>query len=164
MTAKEMVLSQLARGTWLYEKAVGDFGDGDAKFQPCEGGNHLNWILLHMAATEDWIAGTLSGKPPVLSEDLHERYRGGSECVADDGMTKAEAWKTFTETRARTVAFVQSFDESTYGDALPEGTSKVFSTVSDLIGALGMHQFWNVGQVFVNRRMLKKEPIFSLTS
>lgn len=163
MTPKDLILSQLGASQFLFESFTKDFSEQDAKFQPLPGGNHLNWILVHLAGTEDWVISTLTGQPKQLSEHLHKTYGGSSTCDANDGMTKAEAWKIFTQQRARTVDFIKTFPESRYNDPNPTSI-QMFKKVGDMIGLLGTHPFWHFGQLSVNRRMLKKPPIFGAPS
>lgn len=159
MNLKDLVVSQLESSKWLYDKFVADFSDDDARFQPCPDGNHLNWILAHLAVSADSIMGKLAGQPPKLADQLHKDYGGGSTCRADDGMTRAEALRLFNEMHQRTVEFVKGFDASRYGDPAPEGFPPLFPNVASVIGLLGTHPFWHFGQLSVNRRMLKKPKL-----
>ena len=159
MTAKELIINQLQTSKWLFDSFSRDFSDADAQVQPCENGNHLNWMFVHMAVSEDSMIATLTGQPKKLSESLHKSYGGGSTCKADDGMTRAEALKLFNEAHARTEEFVKNFDESRYGDMAPEGFPPLFPTVGGVIGLLGTHPFWHFGQLTVNRTMLNKPRI-----
>lgn len=161
MTAKDIILQQLGGSQYLFENFTKDFGEQDAKYQPFPGGNHLNWILVHLACTEDWVISTLTGRPKQLSEQLHKSYGGGSPCDAFDGMTKAEAWKVFTTQRARTVDFVNSYPESDYDQAAPSGFA-MFRKKGDLVSLIGSHPFWHFGQLSVNRRMLGKPAVFNM--
>lgn len=155
MTVKDLVLNQLESSKWLYDKFVEDFTDEDARFMP-KGGNHLNWILAHLAVSEDSITAKLAGKPMQLSEALHKTYAGGTTCRADDGMTRAEALKLYNESHRRTCAFIKSFDESRLGDKSPEGMPPLFPTVGAVLGLLGTHPFWHFGQLTVIRNLLGK--------
>jgi uncharacterized damage-inducible protein DinB len=74
-------------------------------------------------------------------------------------MTKGEAWKMFSETRGRTIAFAKTFDMKRLKDPNPQG-GEMFKTVGDLVGLLGGHGFWHFGQLTVNRRMLGKPKMF----
>ena len=158
MNAKNLIINQMEAGMWHFSEFTKDFSDEDARFQPFDGGNHLNWILVHVATTQDSIISSLGGTPKKISDNLHENYGGSSKCKADDGMTKAEAWKLFTETHPRAVEFVKNFDESRLDDPAPEGAPPLFKTLGEFLGLLGTHSFWHFGQLSVNRRMLKKPP------
>jgi len=159
MTPKELVLNQLEAAKWLFDSFMKDFTDTDAAFQPAGGGNHLNWILAHLAVSEDSIIAKLSGRPRRLSEALHAAYGSGSTCKSDDGMTFAEARKMYNESHARTVEFVKGFDESRYDEKAPEGMPPLFPTAGAVVGLLGTHPFWHFGQLSVNRKMLGKAKV-----
>lgn len=159
MTPKQLVLNQFEASKFLFDSFMKDFSDADAAFQPCKGGNHLNWILVHMAVSEDDIIAKLTGQPKRLSDALHKNYGGGSECRADDGMTRAEAIKLYTESRNRTAEFVKTFDESRYDAKAPEGFPPIFPTVGAVVGLLATHPFWHIGQLTVNRKMLNKPKV-----
>ena len=159
MTPKHLIVNQMDACNWLFNEFTKDFSDEDAKFQPFEGGNHLNWILVHLATTQDSIISVVGNTPKQISDTLHKNYGGSSQCKADDGMTKAEAWKLFTATHARAVEFVNNFDESKYAQPAPEGSPPMFKTTGEFLGLLGTHSFWHFGQLSVNRRMLKKPKV-----
>ena len=160
VTPKDMILRQLEAGKQLFEQFTEDFSEEDAHFQPCEGGTHLVWILLHLATSEDWVVSVVGGKAPALGADLHQAYRGGPSCRADDKTSKQEAWRIFCESRDRTMEFVDCFDESRYEQDSPQGTSALFPRVVDLINLLAFHPFWHFGQLTVNRRLLNKPSLF----
>ncbi len=159
MTVKELIINQLQASKWLFDSFSKDFSDADAQVQPCENGNHLNWMFVHMAVSEDSMIATLTGQPKKLSEALHKAYGGGSTCMADDGMTRAEALKLYSESLNRTLDFVKTFVESRYDDKAPAGFPPLFPTVGSVIGLLAAHPFWHIGQLTVNRQVLKKPRV-----
>lgn len=161
MTPKDIVISQHTMCQSLYEKAVADLNEQDMRFQPFEGANHVNWILTHLAVSEDSLISKITGQPQRYSETLHKSYGGGSVCRSDDGMTKAEAWRMFAEQGKKTVEFVRTFPESRYDEAAPESLRSFFPKIGDVIGLLGAHPFWHFGQATINRRALKKPMLFS---
>ena len=159
MTSKDVILKQLQDSHFLFEKFIEDFSEEDARFQPCEGGTHLNWILLHLARTEDWVVSTVTSTPPQLSESIRENYGGGSTCRPDDGVTRADAWSTFQQTHERAIRLVEELPESRYEEEYPDA-SNMFPTVGALVSLLAVHPFWHFGQLTVNRRMLGKPAVF----
>ena len=160
MTVKDLVINQLQGSKALFDSFSKDFTDADARFQPGGSGNHLNWILVHIAVSEDHMTSQLAGKPKRLSEDLHKAYGGGSTCKADDGMTRAEAMKLYNESHARTLDFVKNFDESRLNDKSPEGYPPMFATMGAALGLIAAHPYWHIGQLTVNRTLLKKPKVF----
>ena len=161
MTARDMLLNQLQGGSFLYENFIKDLSDDDARFQPFPGGSHAIWLLMHVATTEDWVRSTLTGEPMALPAELHEKFSGRGECVPENTMTLADAWKLFSETRNRTMALVQEFPESRYEEPAPEGVPKFFPTMGAMLGLLGTHQFWHFGQLTFNRRMRNKKLLLA---
>ena len=160
MSPKDVVLSQLVMCHGLYENAVKDLSEQETRHQPFPGACHVNWILVHLAVSEDSMIAQLTGKSNRLSEDLHKRYSGGSQCLAEDGSTRTEAWKLFTEQGKLTVEFIKTFPESRYDEAAPEKLRAFFPTVGSVVGLLGAHPYWHFGQVTFNRRALKKPLMF----
>ena len=160
MTPKQLIINQLESARFLFDNFMKDLTDGDAAFQPCEGGIHLNWILVHLAGSEDHMISQISGQPKRLSEALHKNYEGGSTCKADDGMTFAEARKLYNESCVRTMEFVKGFDEARYDDKAPEGYPPIFPNVGAIMGLIATHPFWHVGQLTVNRKLLGKPRIW----
>jgi len=156
----DVVGTQLTLNQGVFEQFTSDFSDDDAKFIPTPGSPHLNWILCHLATTEDAIVANISGQPKALAPELHEAYKGGSVCKADDGMTKAEAWRLFTKARAATIACVRQLDERRLSEAAGGAPNPMFKTIGDFVALLGAHGFWHFGQLTVIRRMLGKPARF----
>ena len=160
MTPKQLIINQLESSKYLFDNFLKDMNDADAAFQPCPDGIHLNWILVHLAVSDDSMISKISGKPQRLSDALHKNYAGGSTCKADDGMTFAEARKIYNESHARTLEFVKSFDDARYDDKPPEGFPPMFTNVGSIMGLIATHPFWHFGQLTVNRKMLGKPKIW----
>ena len=156
MTPKDMVINQWQMAQNLYENAVKDLSDQDTRHQPFPGACHVNWILTHLAVSEDSMIAQLLGQSNRLSADLHKNYSGGSESRSDDGLTKAEAWKMFSEQGKLTLDFLKSFPEARYDDAAPEKLRSFFPKAGGVVGLLGAHPYWHFGQVTFNRRALNK--------
>ena len=160
MSPKEVVLNQLVMCQSLYDSAVKDLSEAEMRHQAFSGASHVNWILAHLAVSEDGMIAQLSGKPNRLSPELHKSYSGGSECRADDGLTKAEAWKLFTEQGKLTVEFIRTFPEAKYDEPSPEKLRGFVPTVGGVVGLLATHPYWHFGQVTFSRRSLKKAMLF----
>ena len=156
----DVVATQLSLNQSVFEQFTSDFSDDDAKFIPTPGSPNLNWILCHLATTEDGIVSKLTGKPQTLAAELHEAYKGGSKCTPDDGMTRIEAWRLFTKTRAATIACVKEIDERRLSEPAGGGPNPMFKTMGDFVALLGAHGFWHFGQLTVIRRMLGKPARF----
>ena len=161
MTPKEIVSGQFTLCQSLYEGAVKDLSEQDMRFQPFEGANHINWILVHLAVSEDSLIAAITGKPKRYSESLHKSFGGGSTCSPDDGMTKSEAWRMYAEQGTTTVEFIRTFPESRYDEAAPESLRSFFPTIGAVVGLMGTHPYWHVGQATSNRRALKKPMLFT---
>lgn len=160
MNAKQLAVNQLQASKWLFDNFIKDFSEADARRQPCEGGNHLNWILVHLAVSEDSITASISGGPKRYAEALHKAYGGGSACKADDGMTLAEARRMYDESHARTLDFIGKLPDARLADKAPEGMPPLFPTVGAVLGLLATHPFWHFGQLTVTRAALKKPRVF----
>jgi uncharacterized damage-inducible protein DinB len=156
----DVVANQLKLNQGLFEQFISDFSDDDAKFMPAEDSPHLNWILCHLAASEDQIVSKISGQPQALSPKLHETYKGGSKCIPEDGMTRTEAWQLFTKTHAATIAFIRDLDERQLSEPTPGTPNPMFKTIGDYVALLGAHGYWHFGQLTVIRRMLGKPAKF----
>lgn len=162
MTARDLLLSEMSASLWLFENFTRDFSDEEARFQPFEGGNHLIWLLVHVAVTEDWAVSLLSGEPRRLPESLHQAFGGGRPCRPDVGMTRKEAWDILTRTRRHTEEFIRTLPESRFDEKSPAGVPPQFPTVGAFLGLIGTHPYWHFGQLSVNRRMLKKPAVFDV--
>jgi hypothetical protein len=160
MSPRDIVLSQWQAAQNLYQGAVKELSEQDTKHQPFPGASHVNWILAHLAVSEDGMIAQLTGKPNRLSAELHKCYSGGSQCQSDDGLTKVEAWKLFTEQGKLTEEFIKTFPEARYDDASPEKLRAFAPKVGSVVGLIGAHPCWHFGQVTFNRRALQKPLMF----
>lgn len=160
MTPRDIVINQLSMSHYLYDMASKDMSDADACYVPFKGANHLNWILCHMAVSEDSLISQIGGSAKRLSEKLHTQYAGGSTCTPDDGMTKAEAMTMYVEQGKLTLEFLRSLPEAKYNDAAPEKLRQNFPTVGAVVGLIGAHPFWHFGQLTMNRKALNKPSLF----
>jgi len=156
----DVVSMQLTMNQSLFEQFSNDFSEDDAKFTPAEGSPHLNWILCHLAVSADGMVAKISGKPPKLSPELHETYKGGSKCRKDDGMTKGEAWRLFTKANEATVSYIKGLDERQLAEDVSGEPMPPFKTKGDFVALLGAHGYWHFGQLTVIRRMLGKPARF----
>ncbi|MCK6482697.1 MAG: DinB family protein [Phycisphaerae bacterium] len=162
MTCKELLLSELSASQWLFENFTKDFTDDEARFQPFDGGNHVIWLIAHVAVTEDWAVNLLGGGPKRLPEPIHQAFGGGRPCRTDTSLTLKEAWDMLKRTRKHTEEFIRAMPESRLDEKSPQGAPPQFPTVGAFLGLIGTHPFWHFGQLSVNRRMLKKPAVFDV--
>ncbi|MCG3138224.1 MAG: hypothetical protein HJJLKODD_02085 [Phycisphaerae bacterium] len=159
MNSKDALVYQLKTAQELFENFIKDFSEEDAHFQPGSTGNHVCWILTHLAVSADQMAGTLDGQGMKLPQELHDQFGGNSKCLKDDGMTMEQAWKHFTTTNERAITCIQNLTEESFGQPNPTG-SKMFPTIGTLVALLAAHPYWHFGQLTVNRTLLGKPRVF----
>ncbi len=159
MQPQDIVRTQLEMSRYLLNRLGQDFTDVDAGFQPFPGGNHLIWILLHVAHSEDWVRQLLTGEPSQLPQEVLEHFGPTAGDCPAAFVSVADARSIFEQTRARTLALVGTIPAERYEDPAPPGTPPPFKTIGDLMALLGFHPFWHIGQLCVNRRLLNKPRV-----
>lgn len=160
---KDVVVQQLKLGQTLFEMFTSDLSDAEYFIPAAEGTNHIAWVLGHIAQTEDWMVGLLTGAERTVSEDLQKLFGGSSECSTDAGRypSRKELDEMFRSNRARAMKAAQAADDGCWDDAAPEdGLPKdFFPTVGSVWGMMGAHQFWHLGQLTTCRSVMKKKRV-----
>ena len=160
---KDVVGQQLTFGQTLFEMFTSDLSDAEYFIPAAEGTNHIAWVLGHVAQTEDWMVGLLTGAERTVSEDLQELFGGSSECSPDANKypPRKALDEMFRSNRARAIKAAQTADDSRWDDAPPEdGLPKdFFPTLGSFWGMMGMHQFWHLGQLTTCRSAMKKKRV-----
>ncbi|MCH8242138.1 MAG: DinB family protein, partial [Planctomycetes bacterium] len=141
---KDVVVQQLIFGQTLFEMFTSDLSDAEYFIPAAEGTNHVAWVLGHVAQTEDWMVGLLTGVERTVSEDLQELFGGSSECSpdADKYPPRKALDEMFRSNRARAIQAAQTVDDNRWDDAAPDGglSQDSFPTVGSIWGMMGMHQ------------------------
>lgn len=160
---KDVVVQQLIFGQTLFEMFTSDLSDAEYFIPAAKGTNHAAWILGHVAQTEDWMVGLLTGAERTVSEDLQKLFGGSSECSpdADKYPPRKELDEMFRSNRARAIKAAQTVDDGCWDDAAPEGglPQDSFPTVGSIWGMMGTHQFWHLGQLTTCRSAMKKKRV-----
>lgn len=159
---KDVIRHQLLNSQMILEKLTRDLSDEEYFTPAVPDANHAGWILGHIAVSEDFMVGKITGTGMRLPKTTHERFNGRSQCYADP--TKYPARKEIDEmfrvARARTIEGLTSFNENKWGDQSPEGVPKdFFPTLGAIWSMIGTHSFWHIGQIATNRTALKKPRV-----
>ncbi len=160
---KDVVVQQLMFGQTLFEMFTSDLSNEEYFIPAAEGTNHVAWVLGHIAQTEDWMIGLLTGAERTVSEDLQELFGGSSECSPDASKypQRKELDDIVRSNRARAIRAAQTVDDSCWDDVAPEGglPQNFFPTVGSIWGLVGTHQFWHLGQLTTCRSVMKKKRV-----
>ena len=158
---KDVIMVQLKTGAELIGKFTADLTDAEYFVAPTPELNHTGWVLGHLACSEDWGIGLLSGQDKKIDTAIHERFAGGKPCTQGpaDYPTAGELQTYFQDTRTRLVNALEGFDDNRWDEASPEGAPKeLFPTLGTLWGLMGFHQFWHIGHITACRAAMKKKP------
>ena len=161
---KDVILGQFQFGQMLFDKFTGDLSDEDYFQIPMPGANHVAWLMGHVACTEDWAAGLVSGNPLQIPSATHDLFNSSSESVADAGTypTRKEIDEFFKSSRVNIVEVLKAFDDSRWGDpSPPEAPQDFFPTFGALWNLQGVHQFWHIGHITVCRVALGKKRVLT---
>ena len=159
---KDVVLQQLELGQTLIDMLTKGLSDSEYFVPPMRDGNHVGWILGHIAYSEDWTISLITGASQQMATPVAELFGGSSSCLADASgyPARGELDTLFRDSRRRTVETLGAFDDARWDEASPDDAPRdYFPTVGALWGMAGTHQFWHIGQMTMCRRALGKPPV-----
>jgi len=158
---KTAALGAFGFATLTTEKAFEGFDQSNAFTCPEGGGNHAAWIAGHLALTYAWVLDRYAGDGG-LDASYKELFGGGTEPKAD-----ASAYPPYDEIVAsmkdRRQAFTDWFNalpEDKAAEELDEEARMFGQTFAGMVGAIGVHDNYHVGQLSLVRKHLGMGRIF----
>lgn len=127
--------------------------------QPGSGGNCLNWVLGHLAWSNEQSLSIL-GQPAVLGEEALKRYHRGSAELHDsaEAIPMDQLLRAIHESYARIDTGLAALTpEAIQAPAPFSPRKKADETVGSLLTLIAFHQAYHTGQVGILRRLLGKE-------
>ena len=163
-SARDVIRQQLQNSQMLIEKFSSDLTDQEYFVPAVPGANHAAWIVGHIAVSEDFIVGKITGKGMRLPQAMHDVFNGKSVCHA--GASKYPPRRQIDElhrtTRAHSLEDLSLFPDTRWSESAPAGMNPaMFPTLGAMWGMIGAHPFWHIGQLTTNRVALKKGRILT---
>lgn len=127
--------------------------------QPGGGGNCLNWLLGHLAWSNEQSLSVL-GQPPVLGQEALKRYHRGSAELHDaaEALPMEQLLSAIDESYARIDAGLAALTPEALEAPAPfSPRKKADETVGTLLTLIAFHQAYHTGQTGIVRRLLGKE-------
>lgn len=115
--------------------------------------NSLNWVLGHIAVNRDNVLKAL-GHDPVLSQEVTDRYKRGSEPItAEEGdiLTLAELLEVLKTSQAKISDALGSLSNSELEAEIAVGTNTV--TLASRLFGLYFHDTYHTGQTDLLRQV-----------
>ena len=139
---------------WIFAEHTKGITPEESCRPPAGGGNSLNWVLGHIAASRNDIHELL-GAPPACSAETAELYRRGSSGVTDGaGMLRDAEIVALLAQSAQTIKErLASMSAADFARPVEKGT------VGDALAFLQFHESYHAGQVGLLRRLLGKEGV-----
>lgn len=127
--------------------------------QPGCGGNCLNWVLGHLAWSNEQSLQIL-GQPPVLGVEALKRYHRGTAELNDpaEAIPMDELLRAINESYARIDAGLAALSPEALGAPAPfSPRNRADETVGSLLPLIAFHQAYHTGQTGILRRLLGKD-------
>ena len=159
-TSTETLAHQLHFTHWVVNQTVADVSDDDALRQAAPNANNLNWILGHITATRNGML-QLAGCDPVLPTEIADRYKRGSEPVAEDPAADlATLLAAFNAAQNRLTEALPALSRDVLTAKAPGSpTQNPDETVGSLLSLLVFHEAYHCGQLGILRRALGYEGV-----
>lgn len=121
----------------------------ESLIQPAPGGNCINWIVGHIAATRN-TAHRLLDLPPVWADAATARYSRGSEPITGSGQAQPldDLIERYQSSQHVLVAALQSATDEDLSRSV--GGDRVAAQLA----GLSFHESYHVGQLGVLRRLI----------
>jgi hypothetical protein len=131
-------------------KATDGLTHADSLIQPHGGGNCLNWVVGHIAATRNTVLELVQEKP-ILAESVAVRYGQGSSPIttAEDAHPFEQLIDAFRSAQEPLVSALGRLSAAQL--AAP---SRLGRTVGELLAILQFHEAYHIGQAGLLRRIL----------
>jgi hypothetical protein len=160
MDCKTLLREQLVSGKHILEKAVDDLSDDEFKVRLPGDGVFATWIFGHLAVSEDWVLGLLTGSEVQLPKDFTSKFEGDRSFQQEFDFnrlpSRSEALERFDVQHRRVLEALAQEDPSTWDRPSPEIIPDVFPTLGALWGVMGTHPYWHLGQLIAIRHALGK--------
>ena len=127
-----------------------------------QGGNHVLWVLGHLAVVDDEFLHTLGARDKKCPESWGKMFgtksrpsaRAG-DYPAVDAVTAALAAR-----REELTAHFRSMSDAELNAPVPDSVGRFGSTVASLMSSLAWHEGLHAGQITMIRRALGLGPKF----
>lgn len=129
-----------------------------------DGGNHVLWVLGHLAVAEANLYRMLTGGPHLL-EHWRSMFDAGSVPVADAKRYPPfdEVREAYREMHRKNLAILESTDEEMLDSRpigpLPDVGSEYFASIGHAFVTMAIHQAFHGGQVADARRAAGRPPL-----
>ncbi|MGI9014559.1 MAG: DinB family protein [Phycisphaerales bacterium] len=140
---------------------IASIPEASCTHQPCSGGNHLLWVMGHIAWTDDFFVQHFTKSATQLPEQYNDLFGMGStpRQSADEYPPFSEVQENLNSTREALITWFRSQDEQSLMQPLPENWQDFAPTRATLMGSLAVHEGIHAGQVTVARKSLGLAPL-----
>jgi len=161
MNAHDAIKLTIDSATMIGDSYLKDLSDAELLHRPAPGGNHINWQLGHLIASEHQLvkqAAPESARP--LPAGFAEKYTRETAKLDDPKAfcSKEELLKAQKEQRAATLAAMSKLSDADFDK--PSGMDWAPTLGALYTAAAGGHWLMHVGQWAVVRRQLGRPPLF----
>lgn len=135
-------------------KNIDGLTHADSLIQPRDGGNCLNWVVGHVAATRNIIL-TLVQEKPVLGDTIAARYAKGSSPItkAEEACPLEELIDAFRRAQEPVVGGLGRLSAKELGAPCRD------RTVGEILAILQFHEAYHIGQAGLLRRIIGKQGV-----
>lgn len=158
LTTTGIAALELARGKTV--QLVEDVPESKLFTTAWDSGNHVLWILGHLAWTDDYFMQMAGNRDSVLPAGWADRFgiRSTPTPNPDDYPAPAEVRDRLASTRATLLDWFRSMDPAQAKAELPEALSGFAPNTAGLASTLAWHEGLHAGQITVIRRKLGLGP------
>lgn len=140
-----IVQESLARNLHVLGRHADGLSHADSLLQPQPRGNCFNWVVGHMAETQESMLAVVGGEPVFLAERI-ARYARGSAPVVEDGVDVipfADLLAGFATQQERIEARLAAMTP----EALSQPSRMPGMNLIELLQFLAWHETYHLGQL-----------------
>jgi len=130
--------------------------------QPVAGGNHVLWVLGHLAATDDFFLTRLANRESGLPQQWGALFGMGSTPTSDAAAypSREEVLQRLAERREALVQWFRSLSDADLARTLPDDFSEFAPDYASLPTRIAWHEGLHAGQISTVRKSLGLKPAF----
>lgn len=145
----------------LFKDFWKDWPEDQASAARADHENTLIWSIGHLAVTNDWMMGLMTGEPWISPPEWNALFGMGSKAQRDASIYPPlkHVQEVYTKTIARALDELSKRSDADLARAVVGDSHGFARTRGEAAGRMAWHIGWHTGQLATTRRGLGLKPV-----
>jgi uncharacterized damage-inducible protein DinB len=156
---RKMLIAMFRLNGFVIEGSLEGLTEEESLQSPAGGGNCVNWVMGHIAATRNPVL-RLAREDAALPEEEAQRYARGSAPIrsAEEALSLGRLLRCFRDSQERLLTALGRLTEE---DLAQRGFDKGIGgeSVGEQLAGFAFHEAYHAGQLGLHRRLLGREGV-----